>query len=181
MIEGFCCYICCLIMCDLASLRVTAASVIRSRVFFIEKHLYRHYIAIWNIFLCFNRHKSSKITFRDPYTEGSENIFSGLRPGLTNRVPVRESVSRTPLPVSLLSLDLLRLQIVRRPSLFLKLIPRPCQGGYATIVSLTKTQYRTTFRYLGLMIYWQIALKERFGELLTWPIASYRPGCILMT
>ena len=38
-----------------------------------------------------------KFVFLDLYIERSKFIFSGLRPGLTNRVPVRDSVSRTPL------------------------------------------------------------------------------------
>ena len=38
-----------------------------------------------------------KFVFLDLYIERSKFFFSGLRPGLTNRVPVRDSVSRTPL------------------------------------------------------------------------------------
>ena len=38
-----------------------------------------------------------EFVFLDLYIEGSNYFFSGLRPGLTNRVPVRDSVSRTPL------------------------------------------------------------------------------------
>ena len=40
-----------------------------------------------------------KVVFLDLYIERSKLFFSGLWPGLTNQVPVRDSVSRTPLSV----------------------------------------------------------------------------------